>query len=131
MAITKFIKNVTTSNLPVLNRDLEPNEVWEIPVVLWSTLYEDEQVIIDLNAGNIEVSKDGITALNINDAIKLIQQFQEDGGGPENFSYKKIVAGNDVIIPVNQEMLVSQEFIMEDTGGITLDGDIVIFDIKE
>lgn len=131
--LTKYIKNITTENLPVLNRDLEPSEIWQIPAKLWSTLYEDEQIVIDLLAGNVEISSDGLTPLNYNDSIDLIQQFQiiTDTGGPENFSYKRITNGMDVTVPGNQEMLVSQEFNMEDTGNITLDGDLTIFDIKE
>jgi len=71
-------------------------------------------------------SNNGFVATDIQGALEEAKQ-----GGSENFSYKRIIAGNEVIIPVNQEMLVSQEFFMEDTGEITLEGDIVIFDIKE
>lgn len=119
--ITKFIKNITGSNLQVLNRDLEPTEIWEIPVNLWAELYEDSKIVSDLTAGFVEISTDGITALSFDAAVKLIQQFQEDSAG---FGQRFVI--NDVNIKSNEEMIISDITEITVTGCLDIEGMLTI-----
>lgn len=121
MAIKKYIKNTTSQNLQVLNRDLESNEVWEIPTKLWTTLYEDEQVVDNLVTGKIEVSADGTTALSYEASINLIQQFQPDSSG---FGQRYVVS--DVTIKNNEEMILSDFIEVTEDGTIDVSGLLTI-----
>lgn len=105
MSVKKFIKNITEEPLTVINRDLNSNEIWEVSSKLWTSLYEDEDVRSNLIANKIEISSDGINALNYVDAIKLIEKFQDEIK-LDNFSYKKIEELQILKIPNNQQMVV-------------------------
>jgi hypothetical protein len=121
MAIKKYIKNITLSNLPVINRDLEPNEVWEIPSRLWTTLYEDEDVVQNLIDNKIEISTDGINALQYDAAIKLIEQFQPDSSG---FGQRYVIS--DVNVKQNEEMILSDFVEITEDGTIDVSGLLTI-----
>ena len=50
--------------------------------------------------------------------------FEEGGGGPENFSYKTVIATKKLTVPQYQQMAVFNGF--ENDGEVVLDGEMVL-----
>lgn len=70
-------------------------------------------IVLAYRRGNLMYFRNG-AVLNTGESGNVF----EDGGGGDNFSYKKVVATKTVRIPTNQQMIVK--------GGITIDGTLIL-----
>lgn len=48
--------------------------------------------------------------------------------GPENFSFRDVSTAAVYLIPLTQQMLVYQEFSVQDGGELDLEGELVVLD---
>lgn len=48
--------------------------------------------------------------------------------GPENFSFRDVLNARTYLIPIEQQMVVYQEFSVQNGGELDLEGELVILD---
>jgi hypothetical protein len=152
MALIKILINTSGATRTVLNRELAPLEVYELPQGQWAKANDSTALYTDILNGDVTVNNGTIDlapllginhinqydiktaeqvvfipspenpSTNVQDAIDVLSN-----GANQNFSYNKLVSGDSVIIPNNQQMIVHQELLMERGSDLLIDGDIVIF----
>jgi hypothetical protein len=120
MTIIKILKNNTLDTIPILNRDISPSESWEVPTHLWLELANDEEVILNIENGNIIVNN-GDTDLSIDLGLKWITQFQPDSAGLS----KRVIIEN-IEVKQEEEMLLSNYMEVSEQGCLDISGLLTI-----
>lgn len=77
------------------------------------------------NGGEVTLtSTDASVTITPNLSLKTINLMASTA--VDHFSYSKIVSGQTITIPTNQQMLVYEEEEIEGTGDLIIDGELVV-----
>jgi hypothetical protein len=77
MAIIKRLKNNSGSDKFIITRTVPDQEYYLVPINLWVEVLDDQDILDDINSGDIVVN-DGVNDLNIVDGINWLNQFETD-----------------------------------------------------
>ena len=112
MALIKRIKNVSGATKQILNRDIAHNSYYEVPETMWQELANDQGIKSDISAGNLIVNN-GTADLTIDDALRLVVQFQD----VEAYEVSFDTAGNSFESDNVQDALVEIKDGLENRPG--------------
>lgn len=124
--LTKILKNNTAGELTILNRAVPAGGSYPLTVKYWIEAYDNEQLLLDINAGNVVVN-DGTTDLSIVDGIALLELFQPDideEGTDHHAGWYDIQASEEVIVESRKQMRINGTITI--TGCLVVDGQAVI-----
>lgn len=122
MAIIKILRNVSGSEIQILNRQVADGESYAVQYNFWLDLAEDEYIRTLVLAAQIIVN-DGIGDLDPSTGASWIKTFE-----PSSFSYNKIPTNFGVIVPDGQQMVTYQQLEIDDAGSLTLDGELILIE---
>ncbi len=122
MAIIKILRNVSGSEIQILNRQVADGESYTVQYNFWLDLAEDEYIRTLVLAAQIIVN-DGIGDLDPSTGASWIKTFE-----PSSFSYNKIPTNFGVIVPDGQQMVTYQQLEIDDAGSLTLDGELILIE---
>jgi hypothetical protein len=120
MKITKKLKNNSGSDKFILTRTVADGEYYELTFSLWTRLLDSDDILTDINNGTLIIN-DGISDLSVSKGIDFLNRFQEI-----NFSYKKVLDGNTLEIPINQQMIVYNELRLEGDGQLNIKEELIL-----